>query len=357
MAGELDYLDDIIETTGVTLEKDEASAGNEGADTTAGTEAESGKGADTSTAQTQDKVEGTPGKDSLGSGGDDKQQQGKEEKGKGANPPGDPPGTITLQDGTKVRGGAERRWYEQGQLARAREIQVRAELNTANQKFQNVNAKYEELSKAVQQIGLDKPDDMSAAVALYKDLGKDPVGTVTKLLAQLKAAGYTVDGIGSAVDTQAITNILDRKLQPSAEQQGRQTQEQIDREVEQEITDLFQRFPDAKTHEAMLARVVEVEAANGNTIPLVEAYFRLRESAIHNDLDWSKPLGPQIEAKKQSGQQQQQQQQQQPQAPRVPGRPVGAASEEIDPAKVIQPASDSTGDIVKAAMREAGMNV
>jgi hypothetical protein len=347
MADEFEYLNDQIEATGVTLEKTDDSTN--GADSQSGASTESG----TSTESTQvsiDKVEGAPAKDNVGSAGDNKQQPGQKEKGQNPNSPG--PQDLTLRDGTVVKAGAERRWYENAQLARAREVDVRNQLNTANQKYQNIEAKYTELSSAVKQIGFDKPEEMKVAVSLYTDLARDPVGTVTKLLAELKAKGYTVDGIGSAVDTKAITDILDRKLQPSAETQQRQTQEQIAQEVDKEVNDLFSRFPDAQTHEAMLARVVEVEASKGNQIPLVEAYFALRQKAINEGLDWSKPLGPQLEAKRQ-GQQQQQQQ-----APRTQGRgATAAAASEIDPAQVFQPKSDSTADIVRAAMQEAGMKV
>lgn len=340
-----DYLNDTIESTGVKLESETPpeSGGNETQDG-----ASTQSGASTQAGAETGKVEGADGKDNLSGTSDNGKQPGKEEKGKGAVA-AEPPGTLTLKDGSKVAPGAERRWYENAQLARAREIDVRNQLNTANQNYKNIEAKYTELSSAVKQIGFDKPDEMKVAVSLYTDLGRDPVGTVTKLLAELKAKGYSIDGIGSNVDTRAITEILDRKLQPSAEQQQRQTQEQISQEVDREVNDLFGRFPDARQHEAMLARVVEVEASKGNQIPLVEAYFALREKCINEGLDWTKPLPPQLDARK-AGQQQQQN------APRQGGRAVAAAaSEEIDPAKVFQPKSDSTADIVRAAMQEAGM--
>ena len=348
MAGELDYLDETIEATGVKLESD-TSEDTTGVDSQNGTSTESGT--ESQTAAENGKVQGADGKDNVGGTDNNNTKQGKEKAGKNSDP-ADPPGTLTLSDGTKVKGGAERRFYEQAQLYKSRETQAKAELNTANQHLQNYKTRYEELSNSVKQIGLDNPDGMKVAVGLYKDLQTNPLQVVTNLLAELKNKGYDLSSLGSMVDTKAITELLDRKLTPSAEQQRSQSQAELDQQIDQEINDLYSRFPDARTHEAILARVVEEEGKQGRAIPLVEAYFKLRENAINQGLDWSQPLGPQIQAKKQGVQTQQQQQT----APRTQGVPtVAQASEEIDPAKMFTPKSDSYADIVRASMQEAGM--
>jgi hypothetical protein len=99
------------------------------------------------------------------------------------------------------------------------------------------------------------------------------------------------------------------------EQQLRAIQEEAARETQEFLT----QFPDARLHEQMIARIIEAESEAGREVDLRTVYFKLRQSAINQGLDWSKPLEPQIEALKQ---QKQQQQQQQETLPLVSGRPV-----------------------------------
>lgn len=327
-----------------------------GAETTSGTGNET-----TPSSSASDQIQGTTGKDSISGGvNSDTEQKPKEEPKVAADPKSGqqqpakdqlPAGALKLQDGTIIQPGAERRWFDNMNLARDRERIAKQDLNTATQQRNTLQTKYNELESTVKKIGLEDPQQVSSAVGLYQDLQRDPVGTVTKLLAELKAKGHTVDGIGSQVDTRAISAILDQRLKPSEQQQQQQSQQEIDKEVQEEVTSFLRDFPDAVTHEAYIAKVVDGEAAKGNQVTLRDAYFALKERAINDGLDWTQPLGPQLIARRNAGQQQQQ-------VPRTPGRQaVLQSSEEIDPAKVIQPDNDTSDAIVKAAMREAGLKV
>lgn len=341
---DLSYMDSHFEAAGIDL-KDEAN----GSDTT------SGEASTTSAAETSDQVKGADGKDSVSGDGDKSKQQGKEEKGKSADtskPDALPAGALKLNDGTIIQPGQERRWFDNMQLARQQTTIAKNELNTANQNYNNLKTKYEALENSVKHIGLEKPEDVSTAVSLFKDLQRDVVGTLTKLLAEAKSKGYSIEGLGSTVDTAAITALLDRKLEPSVGDKQRQEQERIAQDLDKELNQFIQDFPDALVHEAYIASVIDEEAKAGRQVTLRDAMFALKEKVINSGLDWAQPLGPQLEARKKAPEQQQQDQR-----PRTPGKlPVGA-SEEIEPGKVFAADNDTSDAIVRAAMKEAGLRV
>lgn len=310
---------------------------------------------DQQTKEQQTNQEQTPvDKDSGSSNNNKDNKSGEEKKGTSADSSQNlAPGAIKLKDGTVINAGAERRWYDSMNVARQKEQAVRNELNTERQKLTSITEKYNALSEAVTKIGFDKPEEMRAAVDIYKDLMRSPVETVTKLVAELKAKGYKFDDLGGAVDTQAITEIIDRRLKPFEEQHNNsnkqaQTQAEVDREFNKFISD----YPDAVTHDDFLAAVVEAEAQKGNLISFQDAYFTLKQSAIDNGFDWSKPLGPQIEARKTQTQQTNTQRQ----APRASGVNVmnNNSKSKLDPAGNIEPENDSTEAIIRAAMKEHG---
>lgn len=318
--------------------------------------ASSESGTSSDSASTQDQVKGADGKDSVGSTGNQGKQPGEKEKGQTADPakPELPAGSIKLQDGTIVNAGQERRWFDNMNLARDRERIAKNDLNTVTQKFNSLETKYKALETSVSQIGLEKPEDVSSAISLFKDLQRDVVGTLTKLLAEAKSKGYSIDGMGSTVDTAAITALLDRKLEPSDDTKRRQEQERQAQELETELQEFIRDFPDALTHEAYIASVIDEEAKNGRVLTLRDAMFALKEKVINDGLDWAQPLGPQIEARRKARTPPQQQQQE---VPRQGGRLPLGASEEIDTAKIFTPDNDSSDAIIKASMREAGLKV
>lgn len=291
------------------------------------------------------KVEGDAGKDSLSSKPDGDKKPGKEKEPKVSDNPGD----LKLQDGTVVKAGNERRHYEAGQIARHRLTLAQNELNTTKQRFDTLTTQHNTLKETVKAIGLESPEEVSGAVKLYKDLNRDPVGTVQKLLAEVKALGHNIDGIGSGVDTAAIHQILDQRLGKSSEEPKGLTQEQINQQAAEEVTTFLNTFPDAVTHEQHIAALMDRAAATGKQLSLQDAYFMFKERVVNDGYDWTKPLGPQIEARKTPA----------PATPkpRVNGR-VNAEADKIDPSKVVNPERELDSDsIVMAAMKEAGYNL
>lgn len=316
-----------------------------GNDTTSATEV---KGSDTtgSTAPTSE-VKGAPGKDSVGDGTDGVKKPGKEKETKVTDNPGD----LKLADGSVVKAGAERRHYETAQIARQQLNAAKGELNTANQKYSTLETKFNTLNETIGKIGLENPEQVSDAVKLYKDLARDPKGTVTKLLAELKAMGHTFDDIGGAVDTQLILSQLNQK-KTSEEPKG-PTKEDIDKQAATEVAAFVTAYPDAVTHEQHIAALIDRAREGGQMLSLSDAYFALKQRVVNDGYDWLKPLGPQLEARKAAAAAPNNPK------PRTNGRvPTDNGTQKLDASKTVHPERELDSDsIVRAAMAEAGYQI
>lgn len=300
-------------------------------------------------ADSQDQQQKPDDQNKQGSGTDNGNQQGKKEEGQAAVGPGD----LTLQDGTIIKAGQERRWYNESQAYKTQVGTLNTQLHNERQSHNSAKeklAKYEDAAKAV---GVADPTEMSQSLRLYRDLREKPVETIKQLLAELKAVGHNIEGIGSSVDTAAISRMLDQRLGDAKLTEGRQQQElsEQDQRVAEEVTTFLTTYPDAAMHEAHIAALIE---ANPGT-SLVDAYIALKNGAEARGFNWAQPLSPQIEAAKQSDQTQQQTQQQQSNIkPLTQGTNISGHSQgKVEVIPHLQ--ANSIEDAIRASLAEHGI--
>jgi hypothetical protein len=187
---------------------------------------------------------------------------------------------------------------------------------------------------------------------MYK---KDPAATLKYILTEAQANGIDLRSIlgtnGGAIDTGAIASLIDKKLEPvlrpindrnEASQRERKALDDATRETMQ----FFDSYPDAIVHEETLAKFI---TAKPHMKP-VDLYYQLKDWASKNDLDWSQPLGPQLQARQ--GKQSQRQRRQ----PLPQGREQRRLVDSRDNDASFSPTA-RTDDIVREAMREAGLDV
>lgn len=288
-------------------------------------------------------------KDSKGDKGDatPQQQPNKEaKKEEGTHRAKD----LTLPDGTVIKGGPERRFYEQLQVKRGEVDHLRNELTAAQQQVQQAQQQLQTIQSTVQEINGFAPHDLAIATRIFKDLQSDPVGAVRKMLAELVANGHTIEGIGQGVDIAAITRAVEARVAPlQTDQQPNEAT--ILQNAQQEVNNFYGAHPDARPHDRLLA----VMLRDNPGLELSSAYFQLKEAFAERGYDWSLTLEDNLSA---SGEQEQQQQDPNAQQKPLPnGR--GADVQDIKPATEIPVAHENTdmGDIIKAAMRDAGMKI
>lgn len=266
--------------------------------------------------------------------------KGKKEEGKTGNA-----GDLTLQDGSVVKAGAERRYYEQYHTERQRSADLQNQLKQMTESRDTHRQRLNEVQQTVQSVQGADPQLVAVGVRMAKDLQRDPVGTLKVMLAEAVAAGYPIEGIGAGVDKMALERIVAQAALQNTQQQNNPDQ-RIDAEVAQEINQFYSSYPDARIHDAVLGAVLR----DHPQLSLSEAYFELKQQFIAKGFDWSKPLAEQATARSADHNKSQQQQ-----APMPNGRQANA----IEPADktIVAPANADNGDIVKEAMREAGINI
>lgn len=263
------------------------------------------------------------------------------------------PGDLVDAQGRVIaKAGAERRHYEAAQRATR-------DLSTVRQELQQTQAQLQAFREAAQlptQLGLT-PEESASGLQLAAAWKANPVSTIQYLVEQAKAAGHNVDGVGGNTDMGAIRAMIANELAPFR-QQAQQSQQAIQAQTaaRQEIDSLVAEFGEgAMVNAEPLARILNAAAENGRQMTLEQAYFRFSTWCRERGFDPHQPIDPQMAAA-----------QQQPQSPatpqqRLPPRPNGRPAS-VQPVTGIDPSgqltgNESTRDVVRAAMREAGLNV
>ena len=167
-----------------------------------------------------------------------------------------------------------------------------------------------------------------------------------KLLAEAAAQGYSIDDIGSGVDMAAIQRMIEERL-PQQDQFEYPSEQELYEEAQDEANSFFGRHPDARPHDKLLASVLRDYPA----LSIEDAYFQIRDAFVEKGFDWNLSLEQNVQLT--SGQ---------PQTPANSAPlPQGGnnANAEIPAVEITNLASDDmdTGDIVRQAMRESGLNI
>lgn len=275
--------------------EDEAPAGadtsegsGEGNETTQGADAGTESGEAKTTPDATGDKQTPPAKTGAGDANDGGKKPDAKQEAKGAGNPGDLKGA----DGAVIaRAGPERRFYEQLQTSRQQVAAQERQLTEMRNTTQTLQTQLQAAQQSIASLGAESPVEAANALRLYKDLKHNPVQAVTTLLAELKARGHNIEGIGSAVDTAAIQRMIEARLPSNSGQQG-PSQQEIDAQAEREVATFFATYPDAVTHDALLADIVTKHP----NLSLETAYFQLKQSAQARGLDWTKDLLPQIQA-------------------------------------------------------------
>src|SRR5205085_2901152 len=85
----------------------------------------------------------------------------------------------------------------------------------------------------------------------------------------------------------ALERALDRKLETfGVSKSGEASEDNIQREAEVEVGQFFSRFPDARPHEPLLAKVL----ADHPDLSLEAAYFQTKEAFAMRGYDWTRTL-------------------------------------------------------------------
>ncbi|NJL53769.1 hypothetical protein HC928_00590 [bacterium] len=254
-----------------------------------------------------------------------------------------------------AKSGVERRLFEKSQMLAYQTRQRDAEidrLRKENTTLRESTANIPVLNSVPAQLGLN-PQEAAMGMQLIANFKRDPIATLKYVLTEAQAMGHNIGELtgDKSLDTRAIAQLIDQRLAPITQQRQQQEREVAIRQQAQQQYEAFVSNPEfqfARVHEDVLARLVSQDPQ----LTPETAYYKLQAWALQNQLDFSRPLESQVRQKMsvQDGQQQQPPVQQQRPIVRGGGAaPVTTESTYADP-------SASYADIVRQAMRDAGMD-
>lgn len=258
-----------------------------------------------------------------------------------------------------ARAGSERRLFERSSRADSEVTRLTEKLSNAEKNLQTVQY----LNGMPGQLRLTS-DETKAGLELVAEFKKNPVETAKKVVAMALEAGHNISDIlgksvGDSVDMRAITQLIDSKLAPLTSQ--RQTEQRTSANQEQAQAAVNKFLDDHEYAEVHIQAIDRLLGSNPGMTP-EKAYYEIRMFAVQHDLDFAKPLGPQVEAARAEMQAANggngrrepargQQAQQRTQRPMPNGSSSnGQHRQAEEPA--FAPASSAWGDIIKQAMQE-----
>lgn len=306
----------------------------------------------TSETGTKDANASSDNKDSNSSGSDDKSQQQPNKEGE--TKPQQVAGAQDLKDkegNVIAKGGAERRFYEQRETARAQAAHYQSLHDRERNAHEVTRRELENLKQTTQAIhGMD-PNSVRIGAQIVTDLQRDPVGTMKKLLAEVVSQGHNIDAIGAGVDTLAIQRLIDERL-PQRDTTPQQSEQELLAEAQQEVDAFYGRHPDARPHDALLGRMMRDHPG----IDLDTAYFELKNGFAEKGFDWNLSLDDNLKLLSESGSQTPTPTPASSTLPMTNGRETAPNVAPVDEVKIAHEDTDM-GDIVRAAMRESGLSV
>jgi hypothetical protein len=293
-------IDELDKMDGTVYDPDDTSDDNddEGTGDDAGTE-------ETTDDDNEENIEALGGTDGSGTTNDEPVNKGKDTKAKEAAPDASTfrkQGTnfvdannniVDPQSGQIIaKAGTERRLFEKTQRLGSALDEKSAKLT----KYEQDDAKLDNLRGVIKNHGMST-DEFAEGINMVLAFKSDPVGTAKKLLEQVLAMGHNVTDIlgadaGNAIEMSAVSRMLDERLKPLiAPLNEKRVQSENEKVAEAAWNKFCEDNPHAEVHDTVMDKLL---GDNPGMRPQ-QAYNHLRDFAHKHNLDFSIPLGPQIE--------------------------------------------------------------
>jgi len=262
-------------------------------------------------------------------------------------------GNIVDRSGKVLaRAGEGARLWQEASRATAQVGNLQRQLDTATRKLQGQEQLISQANEIVNlpaKLGISR-EDYNEGVTLMSRWRADPVGVAKEVVARTLTFGYNVTDIlgktaGDALEMRGISQMIKEATAPLiAERNARTQTTEVDAKTQQAYQHFVDTHEHAETHAEAIANLM-----NNNKLPAVDAYYRVREFALTNQLDFTQPLGPQIAARSAGGNGQRQT----PSRPLVNGSGNGRGSQDQSTTQPVYANADDTwGDILNSVLKE-----
>lgn len=274
----------------------------------------------------------------------------------------DAQGNLLNEQGQVVaRAGAERRLYERAERQRHEMERLKGQVQYEQGRIKQ----YADLQRTMEEKGVSA-QDLELGATMMRAMRNDPAGTAKWALQHAMSQGVelaTIIGDQAAQGTmqmQAISAMLDERLGPlKRRQQEDERAAAEEAENERQYNQFVADHEYADLHDKEIAAI----ATANQHWSLDRCYYELKMYALQNGLDFTQPLGPQMNAPVQQASPQPVQQQTAP-TPTQPGPSPsvsiptgGAAPDNTRGVSDFADPSEDWSDIVKQSMREVGMEI
>lgn len=191
-------------------------------------------------------------------------------------------------------GGIERRIFEGAQRVHRENAQLQQRVTQAEQRLATTT----ELTRTAETLKL-APQDSVQALTLMSQFLADPVRVLEALVVEVKSKGYAIpfleSGVTPGMDTAAIQRMVDAKMAPiTNQQQAASQQQELVSNARATLDGFLDQHPEGQHNLETLAEMIKGEPS----LSLDQAYVKLIKWSAANGFDYSQPLKPQVEAKR-----------------------------------------------------------
>lgn len=176
------------------------------------------------------------------------------------------------------------------------------DLQTAQTRVQELEAErqgYQQYTQNITQFGLT-PQEASLGLQLAAGYKLNPAETIKRLISAATANGIQLspDTPNVGLDAATVAQIVQQQLAPvvnrfTQQEQATQQEAQRRQQLQERVNNFFGTYPDARIHEDAIAGVIQSNPG----LSLEQAYVETYKWALKNNLDWNKPLVPQLQAR------------------------------------------------------------
>ncbi len=164
------------------------------------------------------------------------------------------------------------------------------------QRYEQEDKTLDNLRGVVKNHGMST-EEFAEGINMVLAYKSDPVGTAKKILENVLAMGHNVTDIlgadaGNAIEMSAVSKMLDERLKPLV---APLEQKRVQSEQEKEAEKQWQKFCEVNDHADVHEVILDKMLGDNPGMSPQKAYNELVKFATKHGLDFSLPLGPQIE--------------------------------------------------------------
>lgn len=237
---------------------------------------------------------------------------------------------------------------------------MRSQLEERTQQLREISTQVGEvkaLATSIRQYGLSNDETAQALDMAGRMKRGDVLGVAKDVLAMIAAQGYNVTDllgadVGDTIELKAIQRMIDDRLAPiTREEQARQQRAETETVARRNYNEFISNNEFAELHANDIAKVMDQFGLSPQ-----QAYNQIRAYAYQNNIDFSQPLGPQVDALAARRNQQQRQPANQQQQRSAKPMPNGAATRVngVVPTSAQAGADDDWASIIRGVQATLG---